>query len=277
MNFLEDESLRRLNAPERSLEVRTIMMRGKQGRRLAGCCVALGILWMAGARSTAATPRPCAKMALTGEVSAGQEWKAAIGQGWVFRVLPIQPGKAGYSGWDLVVDREQAAGYPDALLLATPPYNSINEREVGTTFGLRAQDAIGWNPRSFRFLTDAAAFSEGQKLYLSLNGVANGQNGVKGQNTAAMRKLMELEGRSSAGQFRILDARLRPGIADAAPYAENWALQSAKTPHTLASAPGGRATPLGELDWIRFSITLWLPAGWKAPRGLSVSRAACSE
>ena len=97
----------------------------------------------------------------SGEVSAGQEWKADFGQGWVFRLLPIDTsswaGKAGYSGWDLVVDREQPAGYPDALLVATPPYNSINEREVGTTFGLRAQDAIGWNPRSFRFLTNAAA------------------------------------------------------------------------------------------------------------------------
>jgi hypothetical protein len=100
-----------------------------------------------------------------GEVNAGQEWKAAFGEGWVFRVLPIQAGKAGFSGWDLVVDREQPAGFPDALLLGTPPYNSINEQEVGSTFGLRAQDGIGWNPRSFRFLSTAEAFREGWKLY----------------------------------------------------------------------------------------------------------------
>jgi len=72
------------------------------------------------------------QVVLTGEAGEGQQWRAAFGQGWAFRVLPIQPGPAGYSGWDLVVDREQPAGYPDALLLATPPYNSINEREVGT-------------------------------------------------------------------------------------------------------------------------------------------------
>jgi hypothetical protein len=162
-------------------------------------------------------------------------------------------GKAGYSGWDLAVDREQAAGYPYALLLATPPYGSINEREVGTTFGLRAQDAIGWNPRSFRFLTDPAAFREGQKLYLSLrwNGqnrpagpVTSGQNMTASQNEAearATRRLMELQGQSSAGQFRILDARLSPGTADAAPYVENWVIQSVRTPHTFAPSTGGQS------------------------------------
>ena len=118
-----------------------------------------------GSQAGAATPASCQKIVLTGEVSAGQEWKAAFGEGWVFRVMPIQAGKAGYSGWDLVVDREQGAGFPDALMLATPPYDSINEREVGTTFGLRAQDAIGWNPRSFRFLTDPAALRESQRLF----------------------------------------------------------------------------------------------------------------
>jgi hypothetical protein len=119
------------------------------------------------ARTAAATN--CRKMVLEGEVSTGKEWKSAIGQGWVFRVLPIAQEKADYSGWDLVVDRAQGAGFPDALLLATLPYNSINEREVGTTFGLRAQDAIGWNPRSFRFLSTPAALSEGQQIFRSLS------------------------------------------------------------------------------------------------------------
>jgi hypothetical protein len=89
-------------------------------------------------------------------------------------VVPIQPGKAGFSGWDLVVDRVPGAGFPNALLVATPPYNSINEREVGTTFGLRAQDAIGWNPRSFRFMTDPAALQESQRLFQVLGGTTRG-------------------------------------------------------------------------------------------------------
>jgi hypothetical protein len=205
----------------------------------------------------------CAKVELSGEVNQGQEWKAAIGEGWMVRMVPI----AGYSGWDVVVDRETGAGFPDALLLATPPYESIGEREVGTTFGLRAQDAIGWNPRSFRFLTDAQALKEGQKFYAKLHGTDDGK-------ARASQGLMALMGAASAGQLRILNARIAPGTADAAAYAERWALQSSKTPHTVVQ--GARASGRGELQWMRFSITLWLPARWKAPKG-SVVGVGCSE
>jgi hypothetical protein len=243
--------------------------------------LALGILAFAGVTTLCRAQRPasCEKIVLPGEVSAGQEWNAAFGQGWIFRVLPIPPGKAGYSGWDLVVDREQPAGFPDALLLASPPYNSINEREVGTTYGLRAQDAIGWNPRSFRFLLTPAELKEGQKLYLSLGSAAS-RNTVQNQTPAesvATRKLMALAGQSAAGQLRILDARLAPGIADAAPYAENWAVQSARTTHTNEASSAGQSSPLGELHWMRFSITLWLPDRWNAPPGLHPVRGPCSE
>ncbi len=101
-----------------------------------GACrfVAMGVLIVAAVRAGAGPLQAsaCQKVVLAGEVSAGQEWRSALGGGWVFRVLPIKPGQPGYSGWDLVMDREQGAGFPDALLLATPPFNSINEREVGT-------------------------------------------------------------------------------------------------------------------------------------------------
>jgi hypothetical protein len=222
-------------------------------------------------------------------VNAGQEWRAAFGQGWIFRVLPIEPGNAGYSGWDLVVDRAQPAGFPDALLMATPPYSSINEREVGTTFGLRAQDAIGWNPRSFRFLTNPDVFRESQKLYLALSrggrvmlaapGVA-GRKPPLGQTAdaeAVTRRLMELERQSSAGELRILDAHLVPGLSDAASYAESWALASKRTPHSFEPAAQGKSTPLGEFRWMRFSITLWLPASWASTPTVHAARAACRE
>ena len=218
----------------------------------------------------------CTRVDLTGEVSAGQEWKAAIGHGWVFRVMPIA---GGYSGWDLVVDREQGAGYPDALLLATPPWNSINEREVGTTYGLRAQDAIGWDPRSFRFLTDPAALGEGQRLFQALGGTKHAVESpvVSPEEGAAEQRLLKLAQRSSTGQFRILDARLTPGNSDAAPYAENWAIRSARTQHSNEPPAGGKPTPLGTLNWVRFSVTLWLPAGWPTPKGVLAKPAACSE
>lgn len=230
-------------------------------------------------QARAAKTSVCTRIVLTGEVNQGQEWKQPFGQGWMFRLVPVQPGKRGYSGWDMVVDRDPSAGYPDALLVATPPYYSISEREVGTTFGLRAQDAIGWNPRSFHFLTDPEALRQSQKLFRSLGETKIWTEAPfeSGRHESATHGLLEINRKSSAGQLRILNARLTPGIADAAPFAEKWARQSSRTPHTIAPSSGAGATPLGELDWIRFSITLWLPAGWKAPRELGGARSPCSE
>ncbi len=63
----------------------------------------------AGALSSGA----CIKVRIEAEVNAGKEWSVPLGQGWVFRVMPIQPANAGYSGWDLVVDRDPPAGFPE--------------------------------------------------------------------------------------------------------------------------------------------------------------------
>lgn len=224
----------------------------------------------AAARHVVPHVAPCQRIVLAGDVSAGNSWQADIGQGWTFRVLPIAAGRKDYSGWDLVVDRTQPAGYPDALLLATPPYNSINEREIGTTYGLRAQDAIGWNPRSFRFLTDPAALREGQRLFRQLSASGPAQ-------TAVASRLLALANHAAAGQFRILDARLIPGVADPAPYAQNWALEYERTQHSVESNMGNPATPRGQLFWMRFSVTLWLPQGWRAPRTLHATTAPCAE
>lgn len=232
-------------------------------------------------------PPTCRKIVLTGEVSAGSEWKASLGEGWAFRVLPIPRDKAtdGVGGWDLVIDREDPAGFPDALLVANPPYNLINSREVGTSYGLRAQDAIGWNPRHFQFMTNRSAFRQAQKLYLLLD--RYGELGGKAQATASgrkqkaltrdMQRFTKLVHESSPGEFHILDARLTPGSATVKPYAANWAFQSAKTPHTDEIPPGGAVTPLGKLEWIQFSATLWVPASWRAPRNIEQPPTPCPK
>lgn len=213
----------------------------------------------------------CRRVDLTGEVSAGNGWQAAIGGGWVLRLVPIAPGKSGFTGWDLAVDRAPALGYPDALLLATPPYLSMNEREIGTTYGLRAQDAIGWNPRSFRFLIDERNFREARQLFSRFSPEwSSGKQTAEGGKAAA--RLMELSRGAAVGQLQILDARLSEGTGDAVSYARNWAIQAARIPHT---ALGGASTPRGSLGWIRFRATLWLPALWKAPAGLASSAVSC--
>lgn len=226
-------------------------------------------------------PKPsCTRVAIEGEVSAGREWRAQLGQGWVFRVVPIAESGHGYSGWDLVVDRDPAAGYPDALLLATLPYDSINEREIGTTFGLRAQDAIGWNPRSFRFLSNSREFTEAQRWFLELtqSEFAPGNAGEPKERAAnPLARLLELEKGASHGEFRILDAGLVPGIADPKPFAQAWALAARQTPHEIEAAPANQASERGKLLSMRFRITLWLPAQGKAFPGWHAVPSPCPD
>lgn len=258
-----------------------------RGRSTTCLSVVMLASCLAAGAAEAPAPRTCTRIVLTGEVSAGREWKAPFGEGWVFRVVPIPRDKtaAGVGGWDLVADRAEAAGFPDAVLVANPPYNLINSREVGTSFGLRAQDAIGWNPRQFRFMTSRKPFRQAQKLYLMLD--RYGELGGKAQETASAGKQTELKRsmerfeklarESSPGEFHILEARLTPGAATAKPYAANWAFQSAGTPHTDVVAPDGMPTPLGSLEWMQFSVTLWLPGSWRAPRNIQQPPGPCPK
>lgn len=233
--------------------------------------------WLAAATALSchAATRSCRRLVLDGEASAGKGWSAPIGEGWRFRLVPVPPLDAGYSGWDLVVDRMEPAGFPDALYLATPPYNSINEREVGTTFGLRSQDAIGWNPRSFRFLTDPAAVREAQQVYK--DALLSPRNISAPASAPASTRLLTLAQGASPGQFRILDARISPGISDPAPFAQAWAQALSRTPHEIDTAAPGKQAAAGSLNWIRFEVILWLPSNWKLPPGTLAATAACGQ
>ena len=97
------------------------------------------------------------------------------------------------------------------------------------------------------------------------------------QQQSAEQRLLEINRNSSAGQLRILNAKLTPGIADPAPFAQKWALQSARTPHTIAPSTAANPTPLGQLHSMQFSITLWLPANWRAPKTLQSTPSPCPQ
>jgi hypothetical protein len=216
----------------------------------------------------------CSKVVLEGAAGATDEWKASIGEGWIFRIVPVPSLQAGYTGWDLVVDRQQPAGFPDALYLATPPFGSINEREIATTFGLRAQDAIGWNPRSFRFLIDPKSFHDAQQAYRSAYPAGSSSSPAAGD---AAKRLLELQKGAASGELRILDAHLVPGTADPAPFAQQWALAATRTPHEIESSANGEGSPRGALHSMRFRLTIWLPAGWVLPAGVHATRGACGQ
>ena len=247
-------------------------------------CVATAVLVLSAAlvcQSAVPPRRVCRRVAIEGEVRAGQEWRAGLGEGWVFRITPISGVNRAYSGWDLVVDREPPAGYPDALLLATLPYRSLNEREIGTTFGLRAQDAIGWNPRSFRFLSDPQQFREAQRLFLQRmrSGPARGASGSSSTSAEArdVTRLLAFEKGATSGELRILDARIVPGIADPKAYASAWAMAGSRTPHEIEQAAAGQQSEQGKLVWMRFALTLWLPRNWRLAEGLHALSTPCPD
>lgn len=226
----------------------------------------------------------CRKVVLEGEVESGQEWRRAIGEGWVFRVLPIAGGAIPksaskgqrYSGWDLAMDRERGGGYPDGLLLATPPYGSLNPREIGTTYGMRAQDAIAWEPRRFRFLTTTEQLARAKALYAEV--MEKAAKGLEGGGGAGELLAMASGGPEvGAGEFEVLDARLVAGVADPPAFARRWAEQLGRVPHTLVQGGGAGSTALGELRSIRFRATLVVPGSWKLQQGLSANGAKCSE
>ena len=67
---------------------------------------------------------------------------------------------------------------------------------------LRAQDAIGWNPRSFHFLTDPDALREGQKQFRALGGtkIWTEKPEPSGREQMAEQRLLEINRKSSAGR-----------------------------------------------------------------------------
>ena len=91
------------------------------------------------------------------------------------------------------------------------------------------------------------------------------------------RQLADLQAGAAAGELRILDAGLAPGNGDPAPFARNWAEQSSRMSYILVPQSGTNPSPGGELDWIRFSITLWLPSSWKLPPGINAASAPCQQ
>jgi len=243
----------------------------RSGAKYRGFLSLLVLLFGLGATVGAQQAR-CHRIVFEGEVVAGQSYAKAIGEGWVFALQPIRPGleRGGYSGWDLIVDREKAQGYPDALLLMTPPYRSINEREIGTSYGLRAQDALGWSQRSFRFLTSESEYEQARGLYREIEAGS-------GQANVAAGKIAGFLPHTASGELRILKARIVPGQADAASFAENWAVASARVEHTVEPATNGKATARGEIRQLSFRVTLWLPESFHVAARVAAPLVGCGE
>ena len=96
----------------------------------------------------AAPAKACPGLSLEGDVAEGHAYThslnsrldfklEAVPAGWMIRILP-------HGG-----ERPRH----DAAELANPPYRSPTPILISTDFAFRAQDAVAWNPRTFRFFT----------------------------------------------------------------------------------------------------------------------------
>ena len=218
-----------------------------------------GLVWLvvpvlSACRVFAAGPAVC--RVVEGEVLAGQMFRAAAMAGVEVRVEPIA------SGWVLRVVPTAHAG-EDWAETATPPYRSVSPLRVSTEYSFRAQDAVGWNPRRFRFAASEAAY---EGLRLLRQGMERGSAG----DAAA---LAELASRQPEGTMEVLDAHLVPGTADQTRAAGAVAVHFRTTAHALEQPVGdGPATPLGQVTWMRFRVELQVTPGARAGAGGSVAR-----
>ncbi len=203
---------------------------------------------------------------MEGEVNAGQAFAKPLGNNLEVYLQPI------HSGWILrVIPQSGAAGEHDYAELATPPYQSVTPLSISTDFAFRAQDAVGWNPRRFRFATSAAAFHRLEEVYLRF-----AQAGATPPAPLQVELSSQIA-QAAEGAFTIVDAKLVPGTADqwrmAAPVASHFT----STAHTLVQTPDAPPDPLGRIVWLRFRIELDLPAGFTVANGLQVVPRNCGS
>jgi hypothetical protein len=232
---------------------------------ILGLMVAMGQGGGTGWASSGGRTATCARAVVEGEVRAGQRFVKVFGDGLEVMLEPLE------SGWIL---RVLPVGVPrtehDYAELASPPYRSVNPLLISTDFSFRAQDAVAWNPRHFRFAADKAMFAGMSKAY--------GEYRSKPvPSTAAMNRLAELVGRAPEGTIQILDARLVPGTGDQAKMAAAVASHFSITAHSLEQPEDSHGTPLGKITWIRFRISLELPKEFRVDRGVVVEQYGCSK
>jgi len=225
--------------------------------RLFSVVAAMAMLVGGGATAFAAGGL-CQSASFEGEAKAGQSFIQPLGNGMVFDLEAVR------AGWIVrVLPVSGARPAHDAAELATPPYNSVTPLAITTDFSFRAQDALAWNPRRFQFAGDLSSFKKFEAAYTAFMANPN--------DAAAQEKMAEMAAAAPAAELQILDSRLVPGTANQAQMAAAVASHIEQTPHTVEQG----SSPLGAVTWVKFRVTLHLPAGFVAAKGLATDRKGC--
>jgi hypothetical protein len=208
----------------------------------------------------------CRVEVVEGELNAGKGFEQAIGNGLKLWFQPTA------SGWILrVVPVSGALGDHDYAELATPPYQSVTPLSLSTDFAFRAQDAVGWNPRRFRFATSEAEFKRLDEVYERYESA-----GATPPATFEVDLADEVS-KAAEGKLTIVDATLVPGMADQWKMAAAVSSRFESTAHTLVMPGQGSGSPLGKLIWVRFRVELALPEGFKAGTRERISPHVCGS
>jgi hypothetical protein len=230
---------------------------------MLGLLTAMGQGGATGWAARAGKAATCSRAVVEGEAGAGQGFVKVIGNGLEVMLEPL------VSGWIL---RVLPVGVPrpehDYAELASPPYRSVSPLLISTDFSFRAQDAVAWNPRHFRFAADKSKFVELSEAYREYGSTSG---------PSAMNKLAKLVSRAPEGTVQLLDAHLVPGTGDQGKMAAAVASHFSTTAHSLERPGDGKATLLGKVTWVRFRISLELPEGFRADRGIVVEQYGCSK
>ena len=211
-----------------------------------------------------AKPSACHAAVIEGELTAGHPFSEPIGGGLkvYFQALP--------SGWILrIVPATGPMGDHDYAELATPPYQSVSPLAISTDFAFRAQDAIGWNPRRFRFATSAASFRQLEQVYVRF--VAAGLSPPEDLQVELAQQIAQ----TSEATFTIVDSRLVPGKADQWKMAAAVAQHFTSTAHTLVPESDGAPSALGRIVWLHFRLELDIPRGFKVNPDLPLPLRPC--
>ncbi len=194
------------------------------------------------------SPAGC-PVVLMGEVRQGEAFNRPIGTGLLFALEPVR------NGWVIHVLPEQGSRPAvDYAAVVTPPFRSVNPLLLTTDWGFRAQDVVGWNPRSFHYVRSHANFASAEHAYSE---ALRSPHPSPAQTTAVANAVAA----SAEGKFEIVDARLLPGTADPSSAAAMLGTRFSTTAHSIINAEGGG--PAGHVEQLRFRVTLGgSPASW---------------
>jgi hypothetical protein len=159
------------------------------------------------------TPKIPSIIEFTGEVTRGTSFVHDIGHGLLFR-LTKTPG-APDMGWEIEIapgpivnpsTNAPATGeYEEFSGIVTPPYHFYNERYLETSYGTKAEEAVGITPREFNFVESVA---DSKAAYDVVESVLSSPTFPEKSEALAIAAAKIPIG---TGELQILDSHITPG------------------------------------------------------------------